>query len=94
MSEEVTHHQEAGRFLLEREGRLAQLSYRPLGSGTLEFTSTWVDPALRGKGLGARVVLHALEWAESEGRGVVPTCWFVREVMERHDRFRHLIAEG
>jgi uncharacterized protein len=94
MSSEITHHPESRRFLFEREGRLAHLAYRPAGPGVLDFTSTWVDPALRGRGIGARIAVHALEWAEAEGYRVVPSCWFVREVMERHPRFHRLIARA
>lgn len=94
MSREITHDPDAGRFLFERERHLAHLAYRPAGSGILEFTSTWVDPALRGRGIGARLVLHALEWAEAEGYRVLPTCWFVREVMEREPRFHRLMAKA
>jgi uncharacterized protein len=88
----IVHEPEQKRFRHQSAGHSSYLSYRPLDERTVDFTSTWVAPALRGRGIGAHLTLRALEWAQAEGLRVVPSCWFVREVMERHPRFRSLIA--
>lgn len=88
----IQHDEEARRFTLEREGLVSYLAYRLLDDTTVDFRSTWVHPAHRGHGIGARLVEHGLLWAEAEGVRVVPTCWFVAEFIDRNDRFRPLLA--
>jgi uncharacterized protein len=92
MSSGIVHDRDRLQFRHETGGMASYLSYRPVGEVTVDFTTTWVEPALRGRGIGARLTLCALEWAAAEGLRVVPSCWFVREVIERHPRFQHLIS--
>jgi predicted GNAT family acetyltransferase len=42
-----------------------------------------IDPALRGRGLGERLVGAAVEWARAESRRVVPRCSYARAVIAR-----------
>ena len=60
------------------------LEYEPAGDGVLDFVHTYVPDALRHRQVGTQLVLHALEHARARGLKVIPSCWFVRAVIERH----------
>lgn len=74
------------------DGAEAYLEYAPAGGGIVDFHYTFVPPAVRGMGVGSAVVREALEWARAEGLRVVPSCWFVAEVIDRHGEYRDLVA--
>lgn len=50
------------------------------------------DDEARGRGIGTRLVLHALEDARERGLRVVPSCPFVGEVVERHPEYADLLT--
>lgn len=87
------HHDPAARkFSLRLSGGEAHLFYAPRGDGVLDFQSTFVPESERGRGVGERLVSWALDWARAGGYQVVPTCWFVRDVMRRRPEYRDLVA--
>jgi predicted GNAT family acetyltransferase len=92
MAGEIHHDEARRRFTLDRDGRVSHLLYTAVDSETVDFTSTWVHPELRGRGIGARLVAHALAWAESRKLRVIPTCWYVAEYVDRNPRFDPLIV--
>jgi predicted GNAT family acetyltransferase len=77
---EIRH--EPGRFTLEVDGETAYVAYRMLDDRTIDYATTFVPPALRLRGLGHRLIEHALAWAAERGLRVVPSCWFVQRVMD------------
>lgn len=86
-------HDEAGRkFFAVVEGLEAHLLYAPAGDRTLDFQSTFVPPELRGRLIGSRLVRHALDYARAGGYRVIPSCWFVGAVVERHPEYRGIIV--
>ena len=92
MSRPIQHDTDSHRFTLDVDGQTAYLLYRELGEGVYDYASTFVPPAARGRGIGARIVHHALDHARDQGWKVVPTCWFVREAIERQPKYRPLVA--
>jgi predicted GNAT family acetyltransferase len=92
MASEIQHDETGRRFTYERDGQVSYLLYRPLDEQTVEFASTYTPPALRGRGIAARIVRQALQWADSRGLRVVPSCWFVAEYIERDPQWKRLLA--
>lgn len=88
---EVLHEPARRRFVARSGASESQLIYAPGGGGSVDFRSTYVDPAVRGRGVGEELVRAALEWAEREGLTVIPTCWFVETVVRRHPEYRPLL---
>jgi len=76
-------HDEGRRFWLEQDGEVAYLAYRFVDDRTVDYASTWTPPVLRGRGIATRLARHALDWAEERALTVIPSCWFVRKVMDR-----------
>ena len=94
MEPTIQHDPEAGKFFTTVDGREGYLRYAHRSTETVDFQSTYVPSELRGKGLAGEIVERALEWAESEGKRVIPSCWYVNEYIKRHPRFESLRAEG
>ncbi len=92
---DVVHDEERHRFVLARPGGLggeATLDYAMIDDHTVDFQSTFVPTQLRGGNLGTVIVKAALDWARERGLKVVPSCWFVSNVMHRHGEYRDLLA--
>jgi predicted GNAT family acetyltransferase len=86
----VQHDPNAHCFQLPSEEGEALLSYRVLDADTLEFSSTYVEPARRGRGLAAELVRAALDHARREGKRVIPSCSYVRAYLRRHPEYADL----
>jgi len=92
-SDGIEHDESAHRFVLGRDGVESYLLYRPIDPLAMDFVSTWVHPQLRGRGIGSRIVEHALEWAKVRGLKIVPTCWFVDEFIERNPKYAAMVSD-
>ncbi|CCH33358.1 GNAT family N-acetyltransferase [Actinosynnema sp. NPDC047251] len=66
-------------FLDGEPGGFAEYALEP---GRITFTHTEV--AIEGKGLGSRLVKHALLAARERGLAVVPQCPFVAGYLDKH----------
>jgi hypothetical protein len=78
------------RFELDSGGHIAFANYR-LSPGVITFTHTEVPPALRGGGIGTRLVRGALVVARARGLRVVAQCPFVSDVIHRHPEYADLV---
>ncbi len=92
MSPTLSHDESLHLFIAELDGHQATVAYRQVDDLILDFQSTYVPHVLRGQHLGTRVVCYALDWARARGLRVVPSCWFVGSVVERHPEYRDLLV--
>ena len=88
----VTHDLQRRRVVARAGESESHLVYRPRGEETVEFLTTYVEPVVRGRGVGEKLVREALEWAKDEGLTVIPTCWFVDTVVRRHPEYEPLLV--
>jgi predicted GNAT family acetyltransferase len=79
----VEHDADRHRFFAAVGGKEAYLDYAVVDDRTLDFQRTFTPPELRGGGLASEIVRHALEYARARGIEVIPTCWFVRQALEK-----------
>lgn len=79
----VTHDRNAKRFFAALDGHEIYTRYRDVDDGTVDFTSTFTPPELRGRGLARVVVDAALAWARGAGKDVKASCWYVAKVLEQ-----------
>lgn len=82
MTDTVVHNAARQRFELDVDGQTAFTEYR-LSSGAMTFFHTLTPPALRGRGLAARVVQAALEYARAERLKVVRCAGTLADTLER-----------
>ena len=93
----LTHRHEDGRlrgtFELAMDGKRAgYLSYSLAGDTTMIVEYVEIDPSLRGKGLGERLVAAAVDWARANGRQIVPLCSYARAVFARTPSYADVLA--
>ncbi len=76
---------ERQRFELRRDGEvLGYAEYRDIGGDVVEMPHTVISPAHRGEGLGDVLVAGAVQQLHDRDLGIVPTCWFVADYLQRH----------
>ena len=89
---EVRKNEERSRYeLLDGDEVVAIADYQ-VRDDVVVLPHTVVDPSRRGRGLGEHVVRQALDDVRSEGRKVLPACWFVAEFIELHPEYGDLLA--
>jgi len=79
------------RFELMRADGMGVLSYHMRGEHTIALVHTEVDPALRGRGVAARLAHDALEYARVNHLRLIPICPYVRAYLERHPEYADLV---
>jgi predicted GNAT family acetyltransferase len=82
----VRHNAAASRYELDTPHGLAIAVYREQGDRAI-FTHTEVPPADEGKGIGAQLVLAALDDTRRRGFKIVPACSFVVAFVRRHPEY-------
>lgn len=89
---EIRHEREKERFVAYVDGAEteAALKYRALGEGELEYYSTYTPTEWRGRGIGGRLVVHALDYALEKQLRIVPTCPFVAKIIEGDGKYAEL----
>jgi uncharacterized protein len=92
MALEIRHEEAARRFVASLDGGDAVLEYEPAGEGVLDFVHTYVPDTLRHRQVGTQLVMHALRDVRAKDLRVIPSCWFVRAVIERHPELAGLLA--
>lgn len=88
---DVRHEPEAQRFELDTPSGPAVADYERNGD-RIRFVHTEVPQTERGRGLGGRLALAALEYARAEDLEVVPQCPFIAAWMRRHPEYDDLRA--
>jgi len=90
---DVQHLTDESRFVLDVNGNEAELLYREVDNHTLDFSHTFVPPALRGGGAGGKVVRAALDYARENGYRVRPSCSFVAAFVRRHPEYQEIVTQ-
>ena len=73
-----------GRYVIREDGQEAELTYSRLSDRLVIADHTGVPDALRGRGLGERLVEHLVAEAEAKGFRIVPLCPFVNAWRREH----------
>jgi predicted GNAT family acetyltransferase len=87
----VRHNEAEQRFELALGTEFARADYR-LHDGVMHLVHTEVPIRHEGRGIAARLVRTALEYAREKGLRVRPGCSYVRVYLRRHPEFDDLLA--
>lgn len=86
----IIHNEQAKRFETTIEGQTGYISYQKQGD-TLVYDHTIVPQALGGRGVGSKLVKHALDYAHEHNKKVSPQCSFVSVYIDKHPEYQHLL---
>lgn len=92
MDVDIRHDPKRQAFVASLNGSEANLQYRQTDETTLDYRSTFVPEEHREQGIGERIVMEALDYARENGYQVIPSCPFVRHVLEEHSEYDDVIA--
>lgn len=81
----------AGRLEADVGGQIGYAEYR-LNAGTISFTHTRVPEALRGQGIGTRLIKAGLALALDRELQVIPICPFFRAYLRLHPEQQGLLG--
>jgi predicted GNAT family acetyltransferase len=87
----VVDNRELHRFELEEGGGVSFAAYERR-DGVITIRHVETPPALRGRGIAARLMKGLLEIARAEGVRVRPVCPYAAAYMKRHAEERDLLA--
>jgi len=75
---DIQHDTEKQRFVMLLDGGEAVLEYRLLPGNGINFTHTFVPPALRGRGIAEKLVRKGISWARAQEYEIQASCWYVQ----------------
>ena len=87
----VSHDRVTHRFEVRTGAGTGILAYLERGTA-LEILHTEVPEADEGQGYAAALAVAALDFARSEGKGVIPSCPFVASYIARHPGYADLVS--
>jgi predicted GNAT family acetyltransferase len=85
---------EQRRYEILVEGEVVGTTPYERAGRTTSLYHTEVDKRFEGRGLGARLVRHALDDVRGREMRLLPYCPFVRSYIARHDEYLELVPEG
>lgn len=81
-----------GRYVATLEGYEAEMTYSRASPRLIIIDHTGVPDALRGKGAGQALALHAVEEARSGGWKIIPLCPFFKSQVARNPEWQDIIS--
>jgi len=91
MSVAIADAPERERYEIHVDGELAGFAEYKTRPGIIAFIHTEVDEGFQGRGLGDRLIAHALDDARKRGTAVLPFCPFVRSFIQSHPDYVDLV---
>lgn len=79
---DIQHLPDEQRFVIACEGDEALLAYHLFirdGKAAIDFNSTFVPPAFRGKGFAEKLVRAGIKWAKEQGYELHASCWYAEK---------------
>ena len=70
---------------------LADVTFPPIDTDTVNINHTFVDDSLRGQGIAGKLLEAVTEVLEKENKKAVPTCSYAIRWFENHPEYNHLI---
>jgi predicted GNAT family acetyltransferase len=81
-----------GRYIARLEGAEAEMTFSRASPTLIIIDHTGVPDALRGKGVGQALALHAVEAARAGGWKIIPLCPFFKAQAQRNPDWRDVIS--
>lgn len=75
------------------DGEIATLEYRWL-KGSMVLMHTLIPVAARGSGMGAALVAHVLQHAQTHSLKIIVYCSYVQHYIDTHEGYKDLLASA
>lgn len=90
MDIEIRNNIEEDKFTLTIDGYEAYLAYNQSGN-KISFYRVFTPEELRGKGIAAKLVEYAFEYARENNLKVHPHCSYIISYLKRTDKYKDLL---
>lgn len=87
----IEHQADQTRFVLEEDGYEAQVIYEMRGD-VLHLTHTLVPGAIGGRGIAAKLVQAAMDYAKANDMKVSPDCSYAEAWIRKNPSYQDLVA--
>ena len=87
----IEHQADQTRFVLEEDGYEAQVIYEMRGD-VLHLTHTLVPGAIGGRGIAAKLVQAAMDYAKANDMKVSPECSYAEAWIHKSPSYQDLVA--
>ncbi len=94
--EQKIKNMEGEMFYIERDSKedVPRLTYdKSDEKNELELIETYVPEDMRKRGLAAKIVTHALDYARDNGYRVIPTCGYVQSFLKKHEEYDSILKQ-
>lgn len=81
-----------GTYRLSVDGHVAEMTFSRAGERLIIIDHTDVPDALRGRGIGDRLVRFAVEDVREQGKKIVPLCPFAAAQFRKHEEYRDVLS--
>ena len=89
---EFRKNEEKSRYEAVVDGQVAGLVTYEVKGDEVDLTHTVVEDAYEGQGVGSTLAKGALDDVREQGKGVIPTCPFIKRYIEKHPVYTALAA--
>lgn len=80
-----------GRYVTVVDGHEAEMTYSRAGTSRIIIDHTGVPEALKGRGVGKRLVEAAVKDARAEGFKIIPLCPFAKATLDRTPEWQDVV---
>jgi predicted GNAT family acetyltransferase len=74
------------------ERQVGVIRYSRVDGGPTVLHSTYVDPELRGAGIGTAFIVHVLDQRRARGESIVVECPLIRRYLESHSEYADIVV--
>lgn len=92
MEEKIIHDKAKSQFIIVIDGKESLVDYS-IEKNRIILYHTYTHPDLRGKGLAAKVVIAALEYAKENNLKVIPGCSYVQDFIAKNKKYKELVSD-
>jgi predicted GNAT family acetyltransferase len=87
----VRHEPSAKRFAARLNDKIGYLSYEIAGPKSLDYAHVFVPPEHRRHGIAAKITKTALDYAQSNGFSVIPSCPYVALYIRNNPEYKTIV---